>query len=64
MIIAKVDKSNKDNTGVLVTIYGPCDDLAYELESILVGLVKDKDTIQVAMAVLNRVADMIENHEI
>lgn len=59
-----MDKSNKDNIGAHVTICGNCEDLAYELESILVGLVRDKETIEVAMVVLNRVADMIENHEI
>ncbi len=37
MIIARVDKSNKDNIGTHVTICGNCEDLAYELESILVG---------------------------
>lgn len=64
MIIARVDKSNKDNIGTNVTICGACEDLAFELEAILVGLVRDKETIEVAMVVLNRVADMIENHEI
>ena len=64
MIIAKVNRAVKDKAGVDVTMFGSCDDLVNELEAILVGLVRNRDTIELVMHVLNHVSDMTENNEI